>query len=194
MTVAALSCQKSTQKTQDTVHFSHYYHRRSPWTVGRADDVAGQHLLDLHHLLPSNSRVSVAGKASGVGASASQLCAPAGGVLPRSSSPWLKTSLNSRNRSFSCCCWNGERCSGKGGRCGGPGREAVGGVSARVTTSSTPIFCPECSWRESGWWLWMAIHSSGPLESTGIPVTNAQAERRWDRIKCPRRATGSGNE
>ena len=44
-------------KTQATVLFPHHYHRRSPQTVGRADDVAGQHLLDLRHLLPSNSRV-----------------------------------------------------------------------------------------------------------------------------------------
>ena len=54
-----------------------------------------------------------------------------------------------------------------------PGWEAVGGVSARVTTSRTPIFCPECSWRASGQWLWMAIQSSGPLESAGMPVTKA---------------------
>ena len=44
-------------KTQDTVLFPHHYHRRSPRNLGRADDVAGQHLLDLRHLLPSNSQV-----------------------------------------------------------------------------------------------------------------------------------------
>ena len=44
-------------KTQATVLLPYHYHRRSPRTVERADDVAGQHLLDLHHLLPSNSRV-----------------------------------------------------------------------------------------------------------------------------------------
>ena len=44
-------------KTQTTVFFLHHHHRRSPGTVGGADDVAGQHLLDLSHLLPSNSRV-----------------------------------------------------------------------------------------------------------------------------------------
>ena len=43
-------------KTQATVLFPYHYHRRSPRTVGGADDVAGQHLLDLRHLLPSNSR------------------------------------------------------------------------------------------------------------------------------------------
>ena len=42
---------------QATVLFPHHYHMRSPRTVGQADDVAGQHLLDLRHLLPSNSRV-----------------------------------------------------------------------------------------------------------------------------------------
>ena len=44
-------------ETQTTVFFPHHHHRRSPGTVGGADDVAGQHLLDLRHLLPSNSRV-----------------------------------------------------------------------------------------------------------------------------------------
>ena len=44
-------------KTQATVLFFNHYHQRSPRTVGGANDVAGQHLLDLRHLLPSNSRV-----------------------------------------------------------------------------------------------------------------------------------------
>ena len=44
-------------KTQAMVLFPYHYHRRSPRTVGWADDVTGQHLLDLRHLLPSNSRV-----------------------------------------------------------------------------------------------------------------------------------------
>ena len=44
-------------KLQATILLPYHYHRRSPQTVGRADDVAGQHLLDLRHLLPSNSRV-----------------------------------------------------------------------------------------------------------------------------------------
>ena len=54
------SCVELTEvntKTQTTVFFLHHHHRRSPGTVGGADDVAGQHLLNLHHLLPSNSRV-----------------------------------------------------------------------------------------------------------------------------------------
>ena len=54
------SCVKLSEiyaKTQATVLLPYHYHRRSPRTVGGADDVAGQHLLDLHHLLPSNSRV-----------------------------------------------------------------------------------------------------------------------------------------
>ena len=45
------------------------------------------------------------------------------GVFPRSSSPWLKTSLNSLNNSFSCCCWSGERHSGSGGWYGFEGCE-----------------------------------------------------------------------
>ena len=44
-------------KTQSTVLFLQHYHWRSRQTVGGVDDVAGQHLLDLRHLLPSNSRV-----------------------------------------------------------------------------------------------------------------------------------------
>ena len=48
---------KMDAKTLATILLPYHYHRRSPRTVGRADDVAGQHLLDLHHILPSNSRV-----------------------------------------------------------------------------------------------------------------------------------------
>ena len=44
-------------KMQATVLLPHHYHWRSLRTVGRADDVAGQHLLDLRHLLPLNGRV-----------------------------------------------------------------------------------------------------------------------------------------
>ena len=44
-------------KTQAIVLLPYHHHRRSPRTVGGADDVAVQHLLDLRHLLPSNSRV-----------------------------------------------------------------------------------------------------------------------------------------
>ena len=43
-------------KTQATVLLPYHHHWRSPLAVGGADDVAGQHLLDLLHL-PSNSRV-----------------------------------------------------------------------------------------------------------------------------------------
>ena len=55
--VAALSCRKSTQNRKLPSFFLHHHYRRNPGTVGGADDVAGQHLLDLRHLLPSNSRV-----------------------------------------------------------------------------------------------------------------------------------------
>ena len=44
-------------KAQATVFFSHHYYRRSPRTVRGADDVAGKHLLNLCHLLPSNCGV-----------------------------------------------------------------------------------------------------------------------------------------
>ena len=42
---------------QATVLLPYHHHRQSPRTVGGADDVAGQHLLDLRHPIPSNSRV-----------------------------------------------------------------------------------------------------------------------------------------
>ena len=51
--------------------------------------------------------------------------------------------------------------------------EVEDGASAMVTTSRMPIFCPECRRRGSGRWLWIAIHSSEPLESAGTLVTNA---------------------
>ena len=123
------SCVKLSEidaKAQATVFLPHHHHRRSPRAVGRADDVAGQHLLDLRHLLPSNSLVLPPIGLAKWRPWVSIVC-PSSGVLPRSSSPWLKTSPNSRNNSFSCCCWSGERRSGSDGRRGGSGREEVEG-------------------------------------------------------------------
>ena len=54
---SCIELSKIDAKTQATVLFPHHYYQRSPRTVGGADDVAGQHLLDLRHLLPSNSWV-----------------------------------------------------------------------------------------------------------------------------------------
>ena len=54
---SCIKLSKIDAKTQATVLLLYHHHRRSPRTVGGADDVAGQHLLDLRHLLPSNSRV-----------------------------------------------------------------------------------------------------------------------------------------
>ena len=76
-------------------------------------------------------------------------------------------------RPFICCCLSGERCSGTGGCRMAPGLEVEDLASATVTTSRTPIFCPECRQRGSGRRLWIAIHTSEPLESAGTPVTNA---------------------
>ena len=50
-------------KAQATVFFSHQYYWRSPQAVRGADDVAGQHLLDLRHLLLSNCGVLPSGVA-----------------------------------------------------------------------------------------------------------------------------------
>ena len=44
-------------EAQTTVFFLYHNYRRRPGTVGGVDDVAGQHLLDLRHFLPSNSLV-----------------------------------------------------------------------------------------------------------------------------------------
>ena len=187
--VAALSCRKSTQKRRLPSFFLTII-------TGEAHGLLDGRMTSLASICwtcaITSRRTAVFCRWRSRGPCVSIVCSSSG-VLPRSSSPWLKTSLNSRNRSFSCCCWSGERRSGKGDRRSGPGREAVRGVSARVTTSRTPIFCPECSWRGSGRWLWEAIQSSGPLESDGMP-SQKPAERRWDRIKRPRRATGCGNE
>ena len=48
---------KINTETQTTFLLPNHDHWRSPRTVGGADDVAGQHLLDQRRLLPSNSRV-----------------------------------------------------------------------------------------------------------------------------------------
>ena len=93
-------------------------------------------------------------------------------MQPRSSSPWLMMSLNSWKRSFSCCCWVGDRCAGTGG--GRSGLEAAGGGggSAMATTSRVPTFCPVCRRRGSGRWLWIATHTLKPLVSAGTLETN----------------------
>ena len=44
-------------KAQATVFFSYHHYWRSPWAVRGADDVAGQHLLNLSHLLLANCGV-----------------------------------------------------------------------------------------------------------------------------------------
>ena len=41
-------------KAQATVFLPHHHHWRSPWAVRGADDIAGQHLLHLSHLLSAN--------------------------------------------------------------------------------------------------------------------------------------------
>ena len=48
---------KVNTEMQANVFFLYHYYRRHPGSVGGSDDFAGQHLLDLHHLLPSNSWV-----------------------------------------------------------------------------------------------------------------------------------------
>ena len=151
------SCVELTEvnaKGQATVYFSNHYYRRSPRTVRGADDVAGQHLLNLCHFLPSNCGVLSSIRLAERG-STGLYCVLQQRSTPEVVFPLAETSLNSRNSSFNCCCWSGERPSSSDGRCGGSGRdeagacEAEGGVSDGVTTSRTPIFCPEWSWRGS---------------------------------------------
>ena len=54
------SCVKLTEvnaKAQATVLFLYHHYRRGPWAVRGADNIAGQHLLYLRHLLSTNCRV-----------------------------------------------------------------------------------------------------------------------------------------
>ena len=44
-------------KVQATVFFSYHHYWRGPWAVRGADDIAGQHLLYLCHLLSANCGV-----------------------------------------------------------------------------------------------------------------------------------------
>ena len=104
------------------------------------------------------------------------------GVQPRSSSPWLMILLNSWKRSFSCCCWMGDRCSGTGGWRRGLEAAGRGGESAMATISRVPAFWPECRRKVSGWWLWIAIHTSEPLESVGTPDTNVGRASFWAEV------------
>ena len=55
--VAALSWRKSTQKRRLPSFFSYHHHWRGPWAVRAVDDIAGQHLLHLRHLLSVNCGV-----------------------------------------------------------------------------------------------------------------------------------------
>ena len=44
-------------EAQATVYFLHHHYRGSSWAVRGADDIVGQHLLYLSHLLSANSGV-----------------------------------------------------------------------------------------------------------------------------------------
>ena len=149
MSILDGSCVELTEvnaKAQTTILFPHHHHWRGPWAVRGADDVTGQHLLHLCHLLPTNCRFCrrYGWRSGGPWVS---IAFSSSGVFLRLSSPRLKTSLNSLNNLFSCCCWSGERRSGSGGWHGFEGCEeeveAEAGASARVTTSRTPMLCPE---------------------------------------------------
>ena len=143
------SCVELTEvnaKAQTTVLFPHHHHWRGPWAVrGRTT------LLDSICCTCAISSLRTAGFCRRYGWRSGSpwvsIACSSSGVIPRSSSPRLKTSLNSRNSSFSCCCWSGERRSGSGGWHGFEGSEeeseAEAGASARVTTSRTPMLCPK---------------------------------------------------
>ena len=60
MSILDGSCVELTEvnsKAQATVLFPYHHHWRGPWAVRGADDIAGQHLLYLRHLLSANCRV-----------------------------------------------------------------------------------------------------------------------------------------
>ena len=44
-------------EAQATVLFSNHHHWRGPWAVRGADDITGQHLLYLCHLLSANCQI-----------------------------------------------------------------------------------------------------------------------------------------
>ena len=57
MSILDGSCVELTEvsaKAQATVLFPYHHHWRGPWAVRGADDIAGQLLLYLHHLLSAN--------------------------------------------------------------------------------------------------------------------------------------------
>ena len=99
---------------QAAVFFLYYDDQRGPGAVGGTDDAVRQQLLDLSHLLSSNSGVLAAIRLAGWRSlglnSVLQEQGAAQIVLPR-----LMMLLNSWKRSFSCCCWVGDRCAGTGG-------------------------------------------------------------------------------
>ena len=53
---------------------------------------------------------------------------------------------------------------------------------ATVTTSRTPIFCPECRWRGSGRWLWMVYPQFGTAGKRGNPSHKCRQSLFWAKI------------
>ena len=112
---AALSCLKSTQNRRLPSFFF-------TMTTGEAQGLLEGRMMPLDSICwiwAISSRQTAGfwrryGWRSG-GPSVSIACCRSG-VQPRSSSLWLTMSLNSWKRSFSCCCWAGDRCAGTGGR------------------------------------------------------------------------------
>ena len=112
--VAALSCLKSTQNHRLPSFFL-------TMTTGEAQGLLEGWMMPLDSICwtwaISSCRTAGFWRRYGWrrgGPSVSMVCCRSG-VQPRSSSPWLMMSLNSWKRSFSCCCWVGDRCAGTGG-------------------------------------------------------------------------------
>ena len=121
------------------------------------------------------------------------------GVLPRSSSPWLKTLLNSRNKSSSCCCWSSERHSGNGRWRGGPGREEAcqpasppRGRQYSVLSEAGEAQVGDYEWQSRGLDHWRALEclSQMPAESRQDKTkTSSAGHGLWQRT---RRAISGG--
>ena len=134
---------------QAAVLFLYHDDRQGPGAVGRTDDTAGQHLLDLGHLLSTNSGVLAVIRLAERGSLGLY------GVLQKRGTAQIVLPLAYNVAEFleeglQLLLLGGDRCTGTGGgRCG---LEAAGGggESATATTSRVPTVCPVCKRRGSG--------------------------------------------
>ena len=167
--VAALSCRKSMQKRRLSVLFLDHNHWRGPRAVGWTDDAACQHLLDLGHFFsPDSGVLPTIGLTEG---------RPFGfnGVLQQRGAAKIILSLADAiaeflEEVFQLLLLDGAT--------GVPGQVAGEEGWRRLVEAESqrwrqPLGCPHSRQNAgSGRWLWIATHTSEPLESAGTPDTN----------------------